>query len=153
MSIISRYSVTNPDFFHVEHILKNCVDDYNKKFTFHLIICKWSLNFSDTIISVKSDTWFSISAGFHLRNFILSKIKYFERHGCKFSHISELDITFISDLGNMTYEHYLNQQNSMLEWKLNSILAKNPELIKIFGNSSHPLVRKYQHINEDDEGN
>ena len=30
----------------------------------------------------------------------------------------------------MTYERYLNQPKSMLEWKLNAILAKNPELKK-----------------------
>ena len=64
-----------------------------------------------------------------------------------------MNITFISDLKNLTYEHYLNQPKSMLEWKLNAILAKNPELIKIPGNSSHPLIRKYQPINEDDGGN
>ena len=61
-----------------------------------------------------------------------------------------MNITFISDLRNMTYEHYLNQPKSMLEWKFNAILAKNPELIKILENSSHPLIRKNQHINEDD---
>ena len=64
-----------------------------------------------------------------------------------------MNITFITDLRNMTYEHHLNQPNSMLEWKLNAILSKNPEFIKIFGNSSHPLIRKYQHINEDDGEN
>ena len=53
----------------------------------------------------------------------------------------------------MTYEHYLNQPKSMLEWKLNAILAKNPELIKILANSSNTLIRKYQHINEDDGEN
>ena len=37
----------------------------------------------------------------------------------------------------------------MLEWKLNAILAKNPELIKILGNNCLPIIRKYQHINED----
>ena len=55
-----------------------------------------------------------------------------------------MNITFITDLGNMTYEHYLNQPKCMFEWKLNAILAKNPELINIFGNSSHPLIKKYQ---------
>ena len=51
----------------------------------------------------------------------------------------------------MTYEHYLNQSKSMLEWKLTFLLAKNPELISIFENSFHPLIRKYRHINEDDD--
>ena len=53
----------------------------------------------------------------------------------------------------MTYEHYLNQPNSMMEWKLNEILAKKPEIIKILGNSSHPLIGKHQYINEDDGEN
>ena len=51
----------------------------------------------------------------------------------------------------MTYEHYLNQPKSMLEWKFNVILAKNPELIKILDNTSHSLFRKYQYIYENDE--
>ena len=53
----------------------------------------------------------------------------------------------------MTYEHYHNQPKCMFGWKLNAILAKNPEIIRIFGNSSPPLIRKYQHINEDDGEN
>ena len=64
-----------------------------------------------------------------------------------------MDISFIRDLKNMTFEHYLNQPKSMLEWKLNAKLAKNPELIKILDNTSQPLIRKYQHNNEDDGEN
>ena len=153
MSIISRYSVTNPDFLNIDNILKNYVLEYIKKFAVYLNICKWKLHFSDTIVSVKSNMWYNVSASYYLRNFLLSKIKYFERYGHKFSHISEMNITFISDLRIMTYEHYLTQRKSMLEWKLNAILAKNPELIKILGNSSHPLIGRYQHINEDDGEN
>ena len=84
---------------------------------------------------------------------MLSKIKYFEKLVYNFSQISEMKITFITDLRNMAYEHCLNQPKSMLEWKLNAISAKNPEIIKILGNSSHPIIRKYQHINEDDGEN
>ena len=32
--------MTNPDFLHIENILKNSIHDYNKKFAFYLIICK-----------------------------------------------------------------------------------------------------------------
>ena len=149
MSIISRYSVTYPGFLHIEKILKNYVLEYYKKIEFYLIICKWKLHFSDTIVIVKSNTWYSVSAGYHLKNFLLTKIKYFERYGRNFSHISEMNITFISDLRNMTNEHYLNQPKSMLEWNFNAILAKNPEHIKVLRNSSHPLFRKYQPFNED----
>ena len=61
-----------------------------------------------------------------------------------------MNITSISDLRNIRYEHYLNKPKSMMEWKLNILLAKNPELVKILENISHPLIRKYHHIKEDD---
>ena len=144
MSIISRYSVINPDFLHLDKILKNYVLDYNKFFSFYPIKCKRKLHFSDTIVNVESNTWCSVSCGYFLRDFVLSKIKYFERQGHKFSHIPEMNITFITDLRNLTNEHYLNQPKCMFEWKLNATLAENPELINIFGNTSHPLIRKYQ---------
>ena len=153
MSKIFRYITTNPDFLQIENIFKKYAIDYNKKFAFYLIICKWKIHFSDTIGSVKSNTWYSISHGSYLRNFVLSKIKDYEKRGHKFSHISEMTITFISDFRKMTYEHYLNQPKSRLEWKLNAIVARNPELIKTLGNSSHPLNRKYQHNKEDDGEN
>ena len=62
-----------------------------------------------------------------------------------------MTITFISDIRNMTYKHYLQQPKSMLEWRLNIRLAKNPEPVKILGNSSHPLIRKYSHLFDDDD--
>ena len=66
--IISKYTVDNPSFFHMEDILKNYVDDYNKKFVLYLIICKWKLHFSDTIIYVKSDRMYNIHPlGWNLR--------------------------------------------------------------------------------------
>ena len=89
---------------------------------------------------------------FYLREFLLSKIKNSERYGRKFSQTSEMNITFIiSDLRNMTYENYAKRPKSMLEFRIDIILAKNPELIKVLGNSSHLLIRKYQFNNEDDE--
>ena len=151
-SIICKYTVKKPSFLHIEVILKNFVNDYNKKIEFYIIFCKWKLHFSDTIINVKSDRSFNINhAGWDLRRIVISKIEYFESNGHQFSHISEMNIVLIADLRNVTYEHYLNQPKSMLECKLNALLAKNPKLIKISGNSSHPIIRNYQQINEDDE--
>ena len=57
-----------------------------------------------------------------------------------------MNITFITDLRIMTYEHYLNQRKCMFEWKLNAILAKNPDFIKILASTSHPLIRKNQDL-------
>ena len=148
MKIISRFSIKNPDFLHIINILENYVVGYNKKFKIYLIVCNITFCFSGTTFNVKSNKWFNISACFYLRNFLLSKIRYFKRYDHKCSHTSEMNITFITDLRDMTYKHYLNQPKSMLEPRLNAILAKNPELIKKFTNSSHPLIGKYQCNNE-----
>ena len=40
MSIISRYSIANPDFLHIVNILKNYVLEYNKEFAFYLVMCR-----------------------------------------------------------------------------------------------------------------
>ena len=95
MSIISRYSVTNPNCFHIEDILKNYVAEYNKKYGFYLILCKWKLHFTNTIINVKSDRLYNICRGWNLRGIFLSKIAFFESYEHKFSHISEMNITDI----------------------------------------------------------
>ena len=75
------------------------------------------LHFSDTIINVNSDRLYNIHrAGWNLRRNVMSKIEYFESNGHKFSHIAEMNIVFITDLRNMTYEHYLKIPKPMIEW-------------------------------------
>ena len=82
----------------------------------------------------------------------MSKIEYLENDGHKFSHISEMNIVFITDLRNMTYEHYLKIPKPMIEWTIIKKLANNPKLIKAFNiNTYHPLIRKNRHIIRDRE--
>ena len=58
-----------------------------------------------------------------------------------------MTLTFITYLLNITYEYYLKQPKSMLEWRLIEKLAKNPKLIKAFDRVlSHPLIREYSHV-------
>ena len=152
MNIICRKSVSIPVYLHIDKILQNYVLDYNKKIAFYLFICNWKIHFSDTVLSVESTEWSNLSADFHLRNFLLSKSKY-EKREHKFSHKSEMNVTFKTDLRNMTYEHYFSVPKSLLEWKLNIKLPKKLEFMKKFPYSSHPLIRKYQHISEDDGEN
>ena len=149
-SIICKYSAKNPNFLHVEDNLKSFVDDYNKKLEFYIMFCKWKLHFSDTILNVEFDRLFNIKrryASWNLRTNLISKIEYFESKGYNFSHISEMNITFITDLRNMTYEHYIKIPKSMLEGTIFKKIANIPKLIKAFNiNTNHPLIRKYSHI-------
>ena len=147
---ICKYTVKNPNFLHIEDIIKNFVNDYNKKFEFYINFCKWKLHFLDTIIEVKSDRLYnSLRKHFSwkLKSYLISKIEDFESDNHKFSHISEMNILFIIDFKNMTYEHYLKLPKSILEWTIIRKLSENPKLIKAFDiKTKHPLVRKYRHI-------
>ena len=115
-SIICKYTVKISNFFHVEDILKNFVDDYNEKFEFFKISCEWKLLFSDTIFNFKSDRLYNIHrAGCNLKRNLRSKIEYFESNGHKLSHISEMNIVFTKNVPNTTYEHYLKIPKPMIE--------------------------------------
>ena len=61
-----------------------------------------------------------------------------------------MNITFITDYQNMTYEFYLKQPKHIVEWELVEKLAKNPKFIRTFHrNNSHPLIRRYSHIDNE----
>ena len=47
----------------------------------------------------------------------------------------------------MSYKYYINQPMSMLERRINFIIARNPRLINSLDRTkNHPLIRKYSHI-------
>ena len=65
----------------------------------------------------------------------------------KISHISEVIIKTISDLRNMTYQHFLNNPMPIIGRKLNTIIAKDPPLKKPFNrNRNHPIIRNCSHF-------
>ena len=149
--IIHKSNIKNPNFLQIENILQEHVDDYNKKFEFYLIYCKWKLHFSDTIIDIKSDRLHNtFPPRWNLRRLLLSKIERLESNECIFSHISDMEIVFITHWRNATYEHYLKIPKTMLEWTMIKKLANNPNLIKAFNiNTYHPLIRIYGYIIRD----
>ena len=111
------------------------------------------MHFSDTIINVKSDRLYNIRrAGWNLRRNLMSKIEYFESNGQKFSHKSEMNIVFITDLTNTTYDHYLKISKPMIQWTIIKKLANIPKPIKAFDrNTPHPLIRKCSQIIDDED--
>ena len=146
MSKIITFCAKKPEFFEMEVIFKKNLENYKRKFGFYLIICKWISNFTDTIILVKSEKMCKLHRGWKLGKYLITKIGSYSRRGYKFSNISQIKITFIEYLRNMTYEHCLKQPMHMIEWVLNKKLYKNAELVKTLRNISQPLIRKYKHI-------
>ena len=47
----------------------------------------------------------------------------------------------------MTYKYYMNLPMSMVERRINFIIAKHPHLINTLDRTkNHPLIRKYSYI-------
>ena len=90
------------------------------------------MDFDNIIICVKSDKMYNIYGFCNLRRYLFTNFDFFERQGNKFSHICELNVTFISGHRNMTYEHYLKQPEQLIEGVFSKKSNKNPELLKTF---------------------
>ena len=64
--------------------------------------------------------------------------------GCDFSHIAEMDIITLAHKRDMTYDFYLKHNISGFEWKLNSMINKDKNLINKFPKSCrHPINTKF----------
>ena len=52
----------------------------------------------------------------------------------------------------MSFEYYLNQPRSMIEWKLREKLDESPESVCLFSyrRCSHPLIQEYFDIHRDE---
>ena len=154
-TLVSRYYITNPIFLDVEDIFKKYVYDYNKKIGFDLSICKFELKFDDLTYDFKLRIH-NIQPYYYLRKNLMSKIDCFTVEFQKFSLISEMNLTFITNSNNIPYENYLKQSKSMLEWRLSEQLAKIPKLIKGFDRiPSHPPIGECSNLDtlEDQDQN
>ena len=64
--------------------------------------------------------------------------------GCDFNHIAEMDIKTLAHKRDMTYDFYLKHNMSALEWKLNSKINKDKNLINMFPIPwRHPINNKF----------
>ena len=64
--------------------------------------------------------------------------------GCNFSHIAEMDIITLANKRDMTYDFYLKNNMPAFEWKLNSKINKEKNLINKFPkNWRHPINTKF----------
>ena len=69
---------------------------------------------------------------FSWKFFVEKAINNFKNDGYNFSHISQMNFIIVCNKRDMTYEHYLQQSKSMLEWKLNAMINRDKSLINKF---------------------
>ena len=131
-SIINKYNIMNPELKEINDIIKDYVNDYNRKFEYYTVVCNWNFMFDNGVsLDVKSKKPYRFRVLHkNLEKYLKIKINHYKKDGLEFSHISEMKITFKTRLDHMTYKHYSEQPMPMVEKIINKKLYKNYELIK-----------------------
>ena len=113
--------------------------DYNKKYIHSFLKCQFKLVFNDQdckyLMTDMIDNTTNVSWSIYIREAI---------DGCNFSQIAEMDIITLANKRDMTYDFYLKNNMSAFEWKLNSKIKKDKNLINKFPNNwRHPINTKF----------
>ena len=76
--------------------------------------------------------------------YIREAIDKLKEEGYDFNYIAEMDIITLAHKRDMTYDFYLKHNMSAFEWKLNSMINKDKNLINKFPqNWRHPINTKF----------
>ena len=120
--ITVKYTIPKQDILNTENILKQLIEDHNKKFNIYEVTCLIIKN--DSKINMRSLNVTIDQSEYNTLNEIINHNK---------NEIKEIDIYFITDFRYISYKHYLQRPKSILEWTLlrkihSLIIKKNLEM-------------------------
>ena len=140
--IYIKYIINKVDINNFEKLFNDYITNHNKKFDFYYINCEFQIATDNRLLNIEINFHHNTDY-INIKSYLFF---YTESHRIKFFNINQMIINTFSCLCNMAYKYYLTCPMSMLERRINYIINKNPELIKVFDrNKNHPLIRKYSH--------
>ena len=127
--ITVKHTIEKTDLFQVEDIIKNLLIEYDRKFAIFGISCEMIRpGLTNSIMRTKN-----LAILINHYNTINEILKHNEKE------ILRLNIFFTVDRRYSTYKHYLQQNKSLLEWKLSkkihnykNLKDNNLELLPIY---------------------
>ena len=132
-------SFKNVDIKDVDEIFFLYVKDYNKKYFHYFLKGQFKLVFNHQDCKYLLTDMIDITTNVSWSNYIREAID-----GCNFSHIAEMDIITLANKRDMTYDFYLKNNMSAFEWKLNSKINKDKNIINKFPNNwRHPINTRF----------
>ena len=141
--IYLKYIINNVNINNFDKIFNDYIINHNKKFDFFYNNTEFIIETKNRLINIEINFHYNTDY-INLKSYLYF---YTESHGIKFFNIKQRIINTISQLCKMTYKHYLSNPMSMLEKRINYVIAKNPKLINSLNrNINHPLIRKNSHI-------
>ena len=135
--IISSFK--NVNIKDVDEILFLYVKDYKKKYTQYFLKGQFKLVFNNQDCKYLMTDMFINTTNVSWSNYIRETIEEYD-----FSHIAEMNIITLAHKRDMTYDFYLKHNMPAFEWKLNSKINKDKNLINKFPkNWRHPINTKF----------
>ena len=149
-SLYIKYTIRNINSDEVDKTLNEYISTHNEKFNFFLISCKLVIEFDDNSMENKETIYFYNTDIINIKRNLLYNIYHFIPRIYKPSNVCNIKHMILKKINgrcNMTYKNCKNTAMSMLERRINIIIAKNPSLINSLDrNKNHPLIRKCSHI-------
>ena len=143
----TKYTINNVNIDEFDKIFNDYIITHNKKYDFYYIDCEFGIQFDNNYTANIEINYHYNTDYNNIKSYLLFYIDSCESGGYKFRNINHMIINTIACMCNMTYKNYINHPTSMLERRINMIIARNPSLInKLNRNKNHPLIRKYSHI-------
>ena len=147
--IYKQQIFNNINLDEIDKISRDYFNSHNKKFDFYQTIYSFEIQLDNNIKANTETKHHNITDYLNLEDCLLFLINSCQSRGYNFIIINHITIKILTCMCNMSYKYYINQPMSMLERRINFIIAKNPQLINSFDrNKNHPLIRKYSYINE-----
>ena len=132
-------SFKNVDIKDVDEILFFYVKDYNKKYIHYFLKGKFKIVCNDQDCKYLMTDMIDNTTNVSWSNYKRETIE-----GYDFSHIAEMNIITLAHKRDMTYDFYLKHNMSAFEWKLNSMINKDKNLINRFPkNWRHPIITRF----------
>ena len=143
----TKYTVNNIKINEFDKKFNYYIFNHNKKFDFYYIDCEFEILFDDNYTANIEINYHYNTDYINIKSYLLFYIDICEINGYKFKNINHMIIKTISCKCNISYKQYINNPMSMLERRINFIIARKPKLINCLNrNKNHPLIRKYSHI-------
>ena len=145
--LYTKFIINNVKINEFDKIFNYYISIHNKKFDFYHIDCEFEILFNSNYTANIEINYHYNTDYINIKSYLLFYFDSCEINGYKFKNINHMIIKTISCKSNYSYKYYVNHPMSMLERRINFIIAINPKLLNCLNrNKNHPLIRKYSHI-------
>ena len=143
----TKYTINNVNIDEFDKIFNYYITTHNKKFDFYYFECEFEILFENNYTANIEINYHYNTDYINIKSCLLFYIDSCEINGYKFKNINHMIIKTITCRCNMSYKHYIINPMSMLERRINMIIARNPQLLNASDRTkNHPLIRKYSQI-------